>query len=51
LDISCGCHGGDAPIQYWSKAMEFAGYFALLAWFWWMESRIDVPHDEVRESL
>ena len=51
LDISCGCHGGDAPIQYWSKAMEFAGYFALLGWFWWMESRIDVPHDEARESL
>src|SRR6478736_4799583 len=27
LDISCGCHGGDAPIQYWHKAAEFAGYF------------------------
>ena len=51
LDISCGCHGGDAPIQYWSKAKEFTGYFALLGWFWWMESRIDVPHDEARESL
>jgi uncharacterized membrane protein YphA (DoxX/SURF4 family) len=34
LDISCGCHGGDAPIQYWSKAAEFTGYFLLLAWLW-----------------
>ena len=38
LDISCGCHGGDAPIQYWSKAAEFAGYFIILAWLWWMEA-------------
>ena len=51
LDISCGCHGGDAPIQYWSKAIEFAGYFVLLSWFWWMELRNDLPHDEARESL
>lgn len=39
LDISCGCHGGDAPIQYWNKAAEFAGYFILLGWLWWMDSR------------
>ena len=39
LDISCGCHGGEAPIQYWNKAAEFAGYFILLGWLWWMESR------------
>jgi uncharacterized membrane protein YphA (DoxX/SURF4 family) len=39
LDISCGCHGGDAPIQYWNKAAEFAGYFILLGWLWWRESR------------
>jgi uncharacterized membrane protein YphA (DoxX/SURF4 family) len=38
LDISCGCHGGDAPIQYWYKAAEFAGYFILLAWLWRMET-------------
>ena len=37
LDISCGCHGGDAPIQYWNKAAEFTGYFAVLAWLWWIE--------------
>ena len=37
LDISCGCHGGDAPIQYWAKAFEFAGYFILLGWLWWIE--------------
>ena len=34
LDISCGCHGGDAPIQYWHKAAEFAGYWLVLAWLW-----------------
>ena len=39
LDISCGCHGGDAPIQYWNKAAEFAGYFVLLGWLWWRELR------------
>ena len=40
LDISCGCHGGDAPIQYWYKAAEFAGYYFLLAWLWWMEASV-----------
>lgn len=39
LDISCGCHGGDGPIQYWGKAAEFTGYLILLGWLWWMESR------------
>jgi uncharacterized membrane protein YphA (DoxX/SURF4 family) len=39
LDISCGCHGGDAKIQYWGKVAEFAGYFLLLGWLWWMEVR------------
>ena len=38
LDISCGCHGGDAPIRYWNKVFEFGGYFALLGWLWWMSS-------------
>ena len=37
LDISCGCHGSDAPIQYWSKVAEFTGYFALLGWLWWVD--------------
>lgn len=39
LDITCGCHGGDAPIHYWGKVAEFAGYFLLLGWLWWMEGR------------
>jgi uncharacterized membrane protein YphA (DoxX/SURF4 family) len=39
LDISCGCHGGDAKIQYWNKVAEFIGYFAVLGWLWWMERR------------
>jgi uncharacterized membrane protein YphA (DoxX/SURF4 family) len=43
LDISCGCHGGDAPIHYWGKAAEFAGYFLLLGWLWWMEDRPSGP--------
>ncbi len=37
LDISCGCHGGDAPIHYWGKVAEFLGYFLMLGWLWWME--------------
>ena len=40
LDISCGCHGGDTPIQYWTKAAEFTGYFLLLGWLWRRESSI-----------
>jgi uncharacterized membrane protein YphA (DoxX/SURF4 family) len=43
LDISCGCHGGDAPIHYWGKAAEFAGYFLLLGGLWWMEGRSSGP--------
>jgi uncharacterized membrane protein YphA (DoxX/SURF4 family) len=39
LDISCGCHGGDAKIRYWSKVAEFAGYFILLGWLWVVESQ------------
>ncbi len=39
LDIACGCHGGDAPIHYWNKVAEFAGYFVILGWLWWVESR------------
>ncbi|NJM37419.1 MAG: DoxX family membrane protein [Akkermansiaceae bacterium] len=41
LDISCGCHGGTAKIQYWHKAAEFAGYFILLGWLWWVERKND----------
>lgn len=43
LDISCGCHGSDAPIHYWGKVAEFAGYFLLLGWLWWMEGRKSAP--------
>lgn len=39
LDITCGCSGGDEPINYWMKAWEFAGYFALLAWLWHREGQ------------
>ncbi len=42
LDISCGCHGGDTPIQYWQKAAEFVGYFLLLGWLWIQENRLKV---------
>ena len=38
LDISCGCHGSDAKIQYWAKAAEFTGYFAVLGFLWWTEN-------------
>ncbi len=45
LDISCGCHGGNAPIQYWKKAAEFIGYFILLGWLGWLElkERLEIP--------
>lgn len=47
LDISCGCHGGDAKIQYWNKVIEFAGYFAVLGWLWLQESPETSPVNSV----
>lgn len=44
LQISCGCHGGDTPIQYWNKVAEFLGYFAMLGWLWWVETRNSTLH-------
>ncbi len=37
LDISCGCHGSDAAISYWSKVVEFSSYYAVLALLVWGE--------------
>jgi len=37
LNIACGCHGGDAPIQYWFKVLEFIGYYEAFGFLWWME--------------
>lgn len=37
LDISCGCRGGDEPIRYWAKALEFTLYYAVLSWLWSVE--------------
>jgi uncharacterized membrane protein YphA (DoxX/SURF4 family) len=37
LDISCGCHGGDARIHYWGKTAELVGYFIVLGWLWCRE--------------
>lgn len=51
LDISCGCHGGDAPIRYWHKAAEFSGYFILLGWLWWLESGKRGAINDRSESL
>lgn len=42
LDISCGCHGGDAPIQYWWKSAELGAYFLILGWLWWKEKPCSV---------
>ncbi len=39
LDISCGCHGGDARLDYWPKAAELAGYLVVFGWLWFMERR------------
>lgn len=52
LDISCGCHGGDAPIHYWWKAVEFVGYYAVLGWLWWVENRIQTgPGEEKAQNM
>ncbi len=40
LDITCGCHGGDAPIHYWNKFAEFAAYLLVLGGLWWSEQRL-----------
>jgi uncharacterized membrane protein YphA (DoxX/SURF4 family) len=34
LDIACGCHGGNAPIQYWWKMLEFSAYYVALGFLW-----------------
>jgi uncharacterized membrane protein YphA (DoxX/SURF4 family) len=41
LNISCGCRGDGAPIQYWWKAAEFTGYFIVLSFLWWAEDSKD----------
>ena len=51
LDISCGCHGGNAPIQYWNKVAEFVGYFIVLGGLWWMENWNDLATAKQNESL
>jgi uncharacterized membrane protein YphA (DoxX/SURF4 family) len=52
LDISCGCHGGDAPIQYWWKAAEFTGYFIALGWLWRSENtRTPSPDTEKEQNM
>jgi uncharacterized membrane protein YphA (DoxX/SURF4 family) len=43
LDITCGCHGGDKPIQYWAKAAEFAGYYLAFGLLWWHTRRSKGP--------
>lgn len=42
LNISCGCRGDGAPIQYWWKAAEFVGYFVALSLLW----RAEKPDQE-----
>jgi uncharacterized membrane protein YphA (DoxX/SURF4 family) len=48
LDISCGCLGGDEPIRYWAKALEFAGYFLTLGWLWRVETEADRGVDSIK---
>lgn len=39
LKIACGCRGGDEPIHYWGKTVEFAVYFAVLGFLFFVEFR------------
>ncbi len=48
LDISCGCHGGDAPIQYWAKTAEFLGYLMLLGWLWRVEKTLSPAEADLK---
>lgn len=48
LNISCGCRGDGAPIQYWNKVGEFVGYFIVLGWLWRQESARD--HAEAKAA-
>lgn len=38
LDISCGCHGSDAKLNYWPKSLELTGYLVLIAIMAWLET-------------
>jgi uncharacterized membrane protein YphA (DoxX/SURF4 family) len=46
LDITCGCHGGDAPIQYWAKSLEFLTYYLVLGGLWISENAIKAPKSQ-----
>lgn len=39
LDISCGCHGGDTKLNYWTKAVELAAYLLAFGYLWVIEMR------------
>ena len=39
LNIACGCHGGNEPIQYGWKLLEFAAYYAAFGFLWRLERR------------
>ncbi len=38
-DISCGCFGTDAKMDYRWKAAELAGYLGAFGFLWWVEIR------------
>lgn len=41
LNIACGCLGGEAPIHYWGKVAEFAGYYLAIGVLWWRGARAE----------
>lgn len=43
LDISCGCHGGDTRLNYWTKAVELGAYLLAFGYLWWVETRAVKP--------
>ncbi len=41
LDISCGCRGGDEPMNYWVKMGEFLLYSVVLGFLWIVELKAE----------
>ena len=46
LNIACGCHGSDDPMNHWAKVAEFTGYYLAFAFLWWQSLPRSGPASE-----